>query len=439
MSLEALEQGRITNASQDGNREFLSLLACICADSTFLPPALIYKGEALQDTCFDDLQGEQAYFSTSYNGWSSNELGANWLVHVFDRHTKAKSGNRRRLLIVDGHSSHLNMKFIDLCDQRRILVLILPPHSTHRLQPLDVSLFAPLARYHTNGLNTLISTSLGYTNMCKRTFWQVFWPAWNQAFTTTNIASAWAKTGLFPLNPIVVLSIITKPTVPIVEQRIQTPITCRTTRRFHRSYQYSPTAAKTEKLLKANERLAAQHSIDQHIYRELENAFKIEKRNRRKGKKLNLLGEEACGAQFFSPGRVQAARERHATKEADKQLELDEKAEKKASALSAKLQKEAEKAKRAIEKGEKRQLAMKEKLRKATEKQACQELKSTNTHSRKAPRKLQGISILPKTSEKRNISAVLPADDVVVTKKQKVVVSTTMKGRAVLRPHRFTS
>lgn len=213
--------------------------------------------------------------------------------------------------------------------KKRILVLILPPHSTHRLQPLDVSLFSPLARYYTNGLNTLISTSLGYTNMCKRTFWRVFWPAWNQAFSTTNIASAWAKTGLFPLDPKVVLSVIAKPTIPIIEQRIKTPITCRTVRCFQKSFKHSPTAAKVEKLLKANELLAAQHSIDQHIHRGLEEALKLEKRNRKKGTKLNLLGEEACGAQFFSLGRVQAARDWHTIKEVDKQLELDEKAKKK--------------------------------------------------------------------------------------------------------------
>jgi hypothetical protein len=39
-------------ASQDGSREFISLLACICADGTFLPLALIYKGDLadLQDS-----------------------------------------------------------------------------------------------------------------------------------------------------------------------------------------------------------------------------------------------------------------------------------------------------------------------------------------------------------------------------------------------------
>ena len=46
MSKEAYKSGRIRYASQDGNREFISLLACVCADGTALPPALIYQGKS---------------------------------------------------------------------------------------------------------------------------------------------------------------------------------------------------------------------------------------------------------------------------------------------------------------------------------------------------------------------------------------------------------
>jgi hypothetical protein len=45
MTLHAYKTGRIMGASQDGSQEFLTLLACICADVTKLPPALIYQGD----------------------------------------------------------------------------------------------------------------------------------------------------------------------------------------------------------------------------------------------------------------------------------------------------------------------------------------------------------------------------------------------------------
>ena len=125
----------------------------------------------------------------------------------------------------------------------RILLLILPPHSTHRLQPLNVSLFAPLARYYTNGLNTLMMSSLGMVSMSKRAFWSVFWPAWQEAFSKKNIASGFKKTGIWPYNPDLILSKITKAVPDKVTNSSEgphTPMTCRAVRRIQRQYRIAP-------------------------------------------------------------------------------------------------------------------------------------------------------------------------------------------------------
>ena len=75
----------------------------------------------------------------------SNEFGMGYLTQVFDPHTRAKAGRGKRLLIVDGHSSHVNLAFLEECNKRRICVLILPPHITQRLQPCGVGAFLPLS------------------------------------------------------------------------------------------------------------------------------------------------------------------------------------------------------------------------------------------------------------------------------------------------------
>jgi hypothetical protein len=69
----------------------------------------------------------------------------------------------------------------------------------------------------------------------------------------------------------------------------------------------------------------------------------LEKKKRQRGKHLNLLGEEDSGLQFFSPGRIQAARERQEAKkaeEAQRQLDIDAR---KALAAANKQRKEMEK------------------------------------------------------------------------------------------------
>ena len=79
----------------------------------------------------------------SENGWTSNSIGYEWIQH-FDRHTNARTVGTYRLLILDGHESHLSAQFQHYCIERKIITLYMPPHSSHILQPLDVSCFAPL-------------------------------------------------------------------------------------------------------------------------------------------------------------------------------------------------------------------------------------------------------------------------------------------------------
>lgn len=102
------------------------------------------------------------------------------------------------------------MKFIDWCDKHHVLLAIYPPHSTHRLQPLDVSLFSPLATFYTQQLEEFIQGTYSLLGLRKRDFFGLFWPAYIKAFTAANIASGWLNTGLYPFNPELVISQLTK-------------------------------------------------------------------------------------------------------------------------------------------------------------------------------------------------------------------------------------
>lgn len=115
MSLEAYRSSRIQFALTDGNRKFVTLLACICSDGTKIPVGLIYKGEShdLQDTWVEELdESDDVYFAVSDNRWTCNSLGLQWLQKIFNPHTKEKAGYGKRLLIVDGHLSYVNIAFL---------------------------------------------------------------------------------------------------------------------------------------------------------------------------------------------------------------------------------------------------------------------------------------------------------------------------------------
>ena len=112
---------------------------------------------------------------------------------------------------MNGHGSHLNMNFIKWCDNHNIFLSIYPPHSTHRLQPLDVSLFSPLAVQYSKQLTQHMHETQGFTTLTKKDFMRLFWPAFVDSFTTQNILSTFRKTGLYLLDSEPVLSVLTQP------------------------------------------------------------------------------------------------------------------------------------------------------------------------------------------------------------------------------------
>ena len=42
-NVEHFANGKLKGAGEDGNRDWVTLLTCICADGTFLPPSIIYQ------------------------------------------------------------------------------------------------------------------------------------------------------------------------------------------------------------------------------------------------------------------------------------------------------------------------------------------------------------------------------------------------------------
>jgi hypothetical protein len=68
----------------------------------------------------------QVFVALLDSEWTNNDLGLAWLRDVFDYSTMGKCRRSWRLLILDGHGSHVTMKFINYCDENRILLAVFP-------------------------------------------------------------------------------------------------------------------------------------------------------------------------------------------------------------------------------------------------------------------------------------------------------------------------
>jgi hypothetical protein len=108
------------------------------------------------------------------------------------------------VLIIDGHESHCSVDFQDLCKEKKIITLCMPPHSSHLLQPPDVACFSPLNRLYGDEVSVLARSRIYYIN--KQTFLLAFKAAFSKAITADNIRAGFGGAGLVPHNPDVVLS-----------------------------------------------------------------------------------------------------------------------------------------------------------------------------------------------------------------------------------------
>ena len=185
------------------NTQWVTLVQGACADGWSIPPFIIFKGKILNQAWLQQGLPSTWVFAVSPNGWTSNELGLQWIQH-FEEHTKDRRVGSRRLLILDNHGSHTTPEFRSFCEKKNIILLWMPPYSSHLLQPLDIGCFGPLKQAFSKLNQGLIRNHIFH--ITKEDFLATFYQAFNQAFTLDNIKGGFRGSGLVPFNPDEVLS-----------------------------------------------------------------------------------------------------------------------------------------------------------------------------------------------------------------------------------------
>jgi len=139
-----------------------------------------------------------AVYTCQEKGWMSNEGFIIWLKH-FISSVKPRTDSKV-ILILDGHVTHTkNLEALQLARDSGVIMVSLPPHTTHKLQPLDVAFFGPLGRYYDDAMRKWMREHVGRPV----TVWQVaelLGQSYGKAASVENAVSGFRKTGLWPLN-----------------------------------------------------------------------------------------------------------------------------------------------------------------------------------------------------------------------------------------------
>jgi len=130
--------GKIVSAEKG---ETITAVVCVSASGVFVPPMLIFPRKNLNSRLLHGAPPDTVGAASS-SGWINSDLYLQWLTH-FIKFTAA-SIDRKVLLILDNHESHISLRAWQMCRDNGIVVVSIPPHCSHKCQPLDLTVFGPL-------------------------------------------------------------------------------------------------------------------------------------------------------------------------------------------------------------------------------------------------------------------------------------------------------
>ena len=177
--------------------ETTTVLATFNAVGTYAPLLFIFKGKRLKaEWCIG--APIDSLVKVSDNGWITSELFVEFGKQFVS--SLPKDDARPHLLLLDGHCTHVyNLDFLQTMKENNVHPFCFPPHTTHCLQPADVSLFKSLKHHWTvHGRKHLRQT--GGRKPDKKEFFKLFAAAWREAASVATAQSGFRESGTFPVN-----------------------------------------------------------------------------------------------------------------------------------------------------------------------------------------------------------------------------------------------
>lgn len=179
--------------------EHVTAEICFSATGNYMPPTLIFP-RARPDPKYYKGAPPGAKIEFHSTGYVQMDIFHRWMLDFI----KFSKPNPQKyvLLTLDNHSTHIrNWEALDAARENNVIIIGFPPHTTHRLQPVDVSFNKPLSQYfsvhHAKWMRQHGSKGLRFG---LRDYFDVFTPAYQQAATVENAVNGFKAAGINPFN-----------------------------------------------------------------------------------------------------------------------------------------------------------------------------------------------------------------------------------------------
>ncbi|XP_063594808.1 uncharacterized protein LOC134771775 [Penaeus indicus] len=185
--------GSLTSAERG---ELVTVEYCVNAIGNVIPPLFVFPRVHYRDHFLNGAPSG-AIGRASRSGWMNEELFSEYMHH-FIQHTRCTK-ERKVLLVLDNVESHITITSIDLARENGVVLLTLPPHTSHRLQPLDRAVYGPFKKAYNIAMDGWIRSHPGRT-VTIYDIPTIVAEAQLQAITPRNIKAGFAATGIYPFN-----------------------------------------------------------------------------------------------------------------------------------------------------------------------------------------------------------------------------------------------
>lgn len=185
--------GQITSSERG---KLVSLCLAVNAAGMRAPPYLVFPRVRFEDHF---LRGGPVgcWGGANKSGFMNAENFFDFMQR-FQKFTKCSIQNPI-LLLLDNHTSHRTLNVLQFCRENGIHVLSFPPHCSHRMQPLDVSVFSPFKRATNKLCKDWVDSHTGQ-QMSVFDLPPVFSRALEIAVTEANVKSGFRANGTYPLD-----------------------------------------------------------------------------------------------------------------------------------------------------------------------------------------------------------------------------------------------
>ncbi|KAH9314182.1 hypothetical protein KI387_022809 [Taxus chinensis] len=180
------------------SREWITILCCVNAARQSIPGFYLFKAKRQLKNYIAGCE-PGACMAAQPHAWMTKELFMNWLHHFARSVPGGVSPKNRHLLIFDGHGSHVALGTIQEARNLGIDLLTLPAHTSHKLQPLDVSVFSPFKNYFKTVRSRWMARNPGL-EIRRTELAKLGSQAFQLAVTPENIKAGFRRIGIWPLD-----------------------------------------------------------------------------------------------------------------------------------------------------------------------------------------------------------------------------------------------